>query len=115
MKMVFGIGVIAIAIYLGTLFIPVYYANYEFEDSIKNEATLQTYTTKPESDIRDTVYKKAQDLDIPIVKDSIKVVRVGGVGVGSLNIEAPYTVHVDLPLYPIDLNFGVATHNKSPF
>jgi hypothetical protein len=47
MKMVFGIGVIAIAIYLGTLFIPVYYANYEFEDSIKNEATLQTYTTKP--------------------------------------------------------------------
>jgi phenolic acid decarboxylase len=115
MKMVIGISVIALSIFLGTQFVPVYYANYEFEDSIKNEATLQTYTTKPESDIRDSIFKKAQELDIPIVKEDIKVVRVGGVGVGSLNIQAPYTVHLDLPLLPVDLNFDASTHNKSPF
>jgi hypothetical protein len=114
-KLAVGILVIVAAIYVGATLIPVYYANYEFQDMIKTEATLQTYTNKPEADIQTTVFKKAQDLDIPLGKDQIKVQRRGNIGTGSLLIEAPYTVHVELPGYPMDLRFDPSTDNKSPF
>jgi hypothetical protein len=114
-KLVIGLAVIVAGIYLGAALIPVYYANYEFQDVIKTEATLETYTTKPEADIQQTIWKKAQDLDIPLNKDQIKVQRHGNTGTGSLTIQAPYVVHVDLPGYPMDLHFDPSTENKSPF
>jgi len=114
-KMIFGILLIVTSIYVGAELIPVYYANYQFEDVIKTEATLQTYTTKPEADIQDMIFKKAQDLQIPLNKDQIKVTRRGTTGTGSLTIRAPYMVHVDFPGYPLDLHFDASTENKSPF
>jgi hypothetical protein len=114
-KLVFGIFVIVAGIYLGSELVPVYYENYQFQDIVKTEATLETYTSKPENDIRDTLYKKAQSLDIPLAKDQIKVQRHGTQGTGSLTISAPYTVHLDLAVYPVDLHFDASTENKSPF
>jgi len=114
-KLVFGLLVIAVAIYLGVALIPVYYANYEFQDVIRTEATLETYTTKPEAEIQNTIFKKAQQLELPLDRDQIKVQRRGNTGTGSLTISAPYTVHVDLPGYHVDLRFDPSTENKSPF
>ena len=114
-KLVFGIFVIVAGIYLGAELVPVYYENYQFQDIVKTEATLETYTSKPEADIRDSLYKKAQSLDIPLNKEQIKVQRHGTQGTGSLTISAPYVVHVDLPGYPMDLHFDASTENKSPF
>ncbi|HXY10510.1 MAG TPA: hypothetical protein VEI52_21915 [Terriglobales bacterium] len=114
-KLAFGLFVIAAAIYLSIELVPVYYANYEFQDVIKTEATLQTYTTKPEAEIQATIYKKAQQLELPLMQDQIQVQRRGNLGTGSLTIRAPYTVRVDLPGYPLDLHFEASTENKSPF
>jgi hypothetical protein len=114
-KLIFGIFVIVAGIYLGTQLIPVYYENYQFVDDVKTEATLETYTSKPEDAIRDAVYKKAQGLEIPLTRDQIKVQRHGTQGTGSLSISAPYTVHLDLPGYPVDLHFDATSENKSPF
>ena len=114
-KLAIGLLIIVAGVYVGATLIPIYYTNYQFQDVIKTEATLQTYTTKPEADIQQTIFKKAQDLDIPLIKDQIKVQRHGTTGTGSLNIQAPYTVHVDLPGYPVDLHFDPSTENKSPF
>jgi hypothetical protein len=114
-KLVFGVCVIAAGIYLGAELVPVYYSNYQFRDDVKTEATLETYTSKPEEAIRDAIFKKAQRLDIPLTKEQIKVQRHGTQGTGSLTISAPYTVHLDLPVYPIDLHFDASTENKSPF
>ena len=114
-KLGFGIFVIVAGIYLGVELIPVYYENYQFQDIVRTEATLQTYTSKPEDAIRDGLYKKAQSLDIPLTKDQIKVQRHGTTGTGSLTISAPYIVHLDLPGYPVDLHFDASTENKSPF
>jgi hypothetical protein len=114
-KLAFGIFVIVAGIYLGAELIPIYYENYQFQDMVKTEATLETYTSKPEADIRDSLFKKAQSLDIPLSKDQIKVQRHGTQGTGSLTISAPYTVHLDLPGYPVDLHFDASTENKSPF
>jgi len=115
MKLFFGITVIVVALYLCVEFIPPYYANYEFEDELKTEALLSTNGNQSESAIQDAVYKKAQQLDIPIAKENIKVQRVGTMGTGSVTIEAPYTVHLDLVGYSYDLNFNSSTTNKGAF
>jgi hypothetical protein len=114
-KLVIGIFVIVAGIYLGAELVPVYYENYQFQDDVKTEATLETYTSKPEADIRDAIYKKAVGHDIPLTKEQIKVQRHGTQGTGSLTISAPYIVHLDLPGYPVDLHFDASTENKSPF
>ncbi|HEY7096820.1 MAG TPA: hypothetical protein VH437_08855 [Terriglobales bacterium] len=112
LKMGFGIFVMVAAVYLGVQFVPPYLSNYQFQDEIKNEATINTYNTKPEDAIRDTILRKAQDLDIPLTKDQIKVQRTGPIGSGAIVIDANYQVHIDLPGYPVDLNFNAGTRNK---
>jgi hypothetical protein len=111
-KMFLGVSLIAAAVYVGAKLVPPYFTNYEFQDAIKNEATLDTYTSKTESDIRTAVFKKAQDLEIPISEDQITVQRQGMQGSGRISIRAPYAVHVDLPGYPLDLQFDASTENR---
>lgn len=111
-KMFVGISVIVAAVYLGAMLIPPYFANYEFQDAVKNEATLDTYTTKTENDIRTAVFKKAQDFEIPISEEQIHVQRQGMQGSGMIVINAPYVVHVEIPGYPMDLHFEVSTQNR---
>jgi hypothetical protein len=113
-KLVLGFLVIAVFIYLGAAILPIYYANYEFTEAVKTEATLQTYTTKTEAAIQDSLYRKATDLGIPIEKDHLRVHRIGNQGNGSLSVEAPYTVRVNFPGYRLELNFDASTTNATP-
>jgi hypothetical protein len=115
MKMVFGILVIVASVILLATLAPPFFSNYQFEDALKTESQMSTYTTKTEDVSRDEVFKKAQDLEIPLTKEQIKVVRNGAVGTGSVEIEAAYMVHVNLPFYPMDLNFNASARNKGVF
>jgi hypothetical protein len=115
MKLFFGLTVVAVALYLCVEFIPPYYSNYEFQDDIKNEALLATNDSRSESAIQDTIFKRAQHYSIPITKEGIKVHRVGTNGSGSVTIEAPYVVHVDLIAFPVDLTFNASTTNVGAF
>ena len=115
MKMVFGILIIVAAVILIATLAPPYFSNYQFQDALKTESQMSTYTTKTEDVIRDEVFKKAQDMDIPITKEQIKVVRNGVVGTGTVDIEANYIVHVNLPGYPMDLHFDASARNKGVF
>ncbi len=65
------------SIYLIAVLAPPFFSNYQFQDAIRTEAQLDTYTTKTDDQIRDSVYKKAQELDIPVTKEQIKVQRTG--------------------------------------
>ena len=114
-KLVLGIFVIVVVVYVGAELIPPYFSNYQFEDEIQTEARMSTYSTKPEEAIRESVFKKAQDLEIPISREQIKVQRFGAQGTGSILIETQYTVHVSLPGYPLDLNFHPTTRNRGAF
>jgi hypothetical protein len=115
MKMVFGILIIVASVILLATLAPPFFSNYQFEDALKTESQMTTYTTKTEDVIRDEVFKKAQELDVPVTKEQIKVVRNGVVGTGSVEIDAAYTVHVNLPFYPMDLNFDASARNKGVF
>jgi len=114
-KLFLSLFAVAVGIYAGAELVPVYYSNYEFADFIKNEATINTYNTKSEEEIRDTVFKKAQEFGVPLTREQIKVHRSGPTGTGTLSIAAPYTVHMDFPGFPMDLHFDPSINNKSPF
>lgn len=114
-KLILILAVLAAAVYVGAELIPPYFANYEFQDTLDTEARLGTYSTKGDDLIRDTVFRKAQDLEIPVTREEIKVQRTGNPGSGSVSIETDYTVHVDLPGYPLDLHFHPQSKNKSVF
>lgn len=111
-KMFLALFLIGGGVYVGAKIIPPYFENYQFKDAVKNEATLDTYTSKNENDIRTAIFRKAQDLEIPITEEQIHVQRQGMQGSGLIIIRAPYVVHIDLPGYPMDLHFDASTENR---
>ena len=111
-KMFLALFLIGGAVYVGAKIIPPFFENYQFQHAVKNEATLDTYTTKNENDISTAVFRKAQDLEIPITEEQIHVQRQGMQGSGIIIIRIPYVVHVDLPGYPMDLHFDASTENR---
>lgn len=114
-KMVLGLFLLVASAYVAFKVIPLYFESYQFKDAVKDEATHDTYTTKTEAEIRASVYKRAQDYDIPISQDDIQVQRSGMGGNGTVFIKAEYVVHVDLPGYPLDLHFDASTENHGVF
>ena len=115
LKLLFGVGVIVTVALLGIKIVPVYFSNYQFEDFIKEEALHSTYSTRTEDDIRNAVIKHARDYDIPLTPQQVHVSRTGVNGVGSLTIEAEYTVAIDLPGYSTTIDFHPSTKNKGVF
>jgi hypothetical protein len=95
--------------------VPPFFANYEFEDAIKTEATQSTYTARTEDDIRETVIKEARKYDIALTPKQVKVSRVGGFGTGTLAIEAEYSVPIELPGYSTTLEFHPSSKNSGVY
>ena len=114
-KLIFYLMLLGTVVYVGAELIPPYFSNYEFQDAIDNEARLGTYSTKGDDVIQEAVFKRAQDLEIPISREDIKIQRTGQGASGSVTIETDYTVHVDLPGYPMDLHFHPASKNRAAF
>lgn len=114
-KLILILGLLATGVWVSAELIPPYFSAYEFQDTLDNEARMGTYSTKGDDVIRDAVFRKAQDLELPLTKDDIKVQRSGGVGSGSVLISTDYTVHVELPGYPMDLHFHPESKNKGTY
>ena len=114
-KLILVFGLLGAVFYVGVEVIPPYFANYEFQDSLETEARMGTYSVKGDDVIRDAVFKRAQELELPITKDQIKVQRTGTPGSGTVFIETQYSIHIDLPGYPMDLNFHPQSKNQAAF
>ena len=91
--------------------VPVYVEAYQFQDSIEAESrfALTGYPKKSVDDIRDDIYKKAQDLDIPAKREDIRV----SVTNGSVEIGTDYSVLIDLKLYQYTLQFHPHADNHT--
>jgi len=114
-KLIVVFALLVVGVWVSAELIPPYFSSFEFQDTLDNEARLGTYSTKGDDVIREAVFRKAQDLEIPVTKEQIKVQRLGGPGSGGVMIETDYTIHVDLPGYPMDLHFHPQSKNKSAF
>ncbi len=76
------------------------------------EALHDTYSTKTDDDVRKAVLKQAKDFEISLTEEQVKVQRTGMQGTGTLSIDVDYTVHVDMPGYPLDLHFHPSSKNR---
>jgi hypothetical protein len=99
-----GVGVL---IYLFIMIAPPYFNNWQFQDFIEGEARLDSYNFKSETEIKKDVMRSARENNIPITDEKLVVVR-SPIGV---QISAAYQVHVNLPGYPLDLDFAPASKN----
>jgi hypothetical protein len=111
LKALLAIAIFGGMIYSAYLIVPVYLSSYQFQDAITEEARLDAYSQKTEQDIRDTVFKKAQSLDLPLTAEQIKVQKLSN----SVSISAAYTVHVNLPVHPLDLSFTPNSQNHTVY
>ena len=101
LKTVITLAVIFSLFYLGVKIIPVYVNNYELEDLMKSEARFGFVSRKTPEQVRDTVLKKARDLDLPIGPENIRVEPQ----TNGFRITVTYTVVVDLPGYQLKMDF----------
>jgi hypothetical protein len=115
MKLVFGFALFGLVALVCVKLIPPFFSNYELEDAMKTEATQSTYSTRTEDDIRESVIKQARGYDIPLTPKQVHVVRVGGLGTGTLSIDAEYSVPIELPGYSTSINFHPSTQNKGVY
>ena len=115
LRIVVGVGAMALIAFLLIKFVPAYVSNYELEDAIKNDALQSTYSTKSEDDIREMVIKHARDYDIELTAKQVHVSRNGGFGNGTLLIEVEYSVPVTLPGYETTLEFHPSSKNKGVY
>ena len=115
LKLVLGFAVFGMLAIVGLKVIPPYFSNYELEDAIKTESVQANYSTRSEDDIRDAIIKQARDYDIALTPKQVKVTRVGAYGNGSLNIEAEYSVPLELPGYSTTLEFHPSSKNKGVY
>ncbi|HEY6444602.1 MAG TPA: DUF4845 domain-containing protein [Candidatus Acidoferrales bacterium] len=98
-------------VFAGVKLIPVYVDNYQFQDAIESESrfALTGYPKKSTDDIRDDVWKKAQELSIPAQREDIQV----NVTNGSVSISLDYSVPIDLAVYQLTLQFHPHADNHS--
>lgn len=98
-------------IFAGVKVVPVYFANYQFQDAIQSESrfALTGYPKKGTEDIRDDVFKKAQELNIPAKREDIRV----SVSNGSVDIGLDYSVPIDLRVYQFTLQFHPHADNHT--
>jgi len=102
LKSLIGLGVVVAIFYVAFKLMPVYFNEYQFEDSLEQIARYSAFQqNKTEDDIRTEVMKKAREFDIPVQSEQININRNGT----NLVISTEYNMHIDLPMYPLDLKF----------
>ncbi|HVJ04377.1 MAG TPA: hypothetical protein VM578_01760 [Candidatus Saccharimonadales bacterium] len=108
-KSIFGLLLLFVGGFVLYKVLPVYWSDFQLGRMLEEQAINYTYNSKSDQEIANAIAEKAHDLDVPLAPEEITVVRGGG----DLMISTAYTVHVDLPFYPLDLNFKTSNKNKN--
>jgi Flp pilus assembly protein TadG len=99
----------ASAIFIGFKTLPAYVAEYQLADKMQETARFAVVQRQSEEQIRETIFKVIQDLNIPCKKEDIKVTT----NASAVTISVDYRVPVDLIIYQTELHFTPSSENKS--
>jgi hypothetical protein len=109
LRAIFALLVLVVGSFVLYKVLPVYWGNYKLGRLLEEQAVVYTYTTKSDQDIASAIAEKAADFNVALSPEQVKVQRGGA----DLGITAEYSVHVELPVYPLDLKFTTSTHNDN--
>lgn len=104
-------AVVVFGVFAAFKLLPPYIAEYQLADKMQEQARFAIVNRYNEEQIRETIFKEAQDLDVPIHKEDIKVLANPSV----VRISLDYTVPIDLLVYKMQLHFTPSSENKSLF
>ena len=102
-------AILVAGIYCAYKVVPIYVANYQLSEKIQEQARFAVVNRYSEEQIRDKVYKIAQDLEIALKREDIKVFASNAI----VKISVEYTAPVDLSFYHLELHFSPSSENKS--
>jgi Domain of unknown function (DUF4845) len=102
-------AIIVFGVYSAFKLLPPYIAEYQLSDKMQEQARFAVVNRYSEEQIRETIFKEAQDLDVPIKKEDIKVFASTSV----VRISLDYRVPIDLLVYKMELHFTPSSENKS--
>lgn len=113
LNLIVTLVVLGAMIFAAIKVVPVYFANYQLQDSMQTEArfALSSYPKKGPDDIRDDVFKKIQELDIPAKKEDIRV-SIDPTN-GNVDLGLDYSVLIDLKVYQWTKPFHLHADNHS--
>ncbi len=109
LKSIFGVLLLLVGGFVLYKVVPVYWGNYRLGREVDEQAISLTYTNKNEADIAVILVERAHSFDVEITPEQVKVVRTPS----DLSITVEYSVHVDLPFYPLDLKFKDESKNHN--
>ena len=100
--------VLIVAVFVAYRIVPVYVQDYQLKDYVAEQAKFAVVNRYTEEQIRDNVFRKIQDLDIPARRDDVKVQNTNN----GLMITVNYTVPVDFLVYKTDINFSPSSEGR---
>jgi hypothetical protein len=107
LKAMIGLLVIVVTAFVFYKVFPAYWGNFKLGRLLDERAVYYTYQRTSDDDIAAAIADKAHTFDVPLAPEQVKITRGGG----DLQISADYSVHIDMPIYPLDLNFHTVTKN----
>jgi len=109
LKAIIATAILIVGVIAAWKIVPPYSAEYQLNDKIQEIARFAVVEHKTEEQVRETVFKTVQDLDIPATRENIKVTADGA----KVTILVDYTVPIDILFYHVDLHFTPSSENKS--
>jgi hypothetical protein len=109
LKAIIVTAILIVGVIAAWKIVPPYSAEYQLNDKIQEIARFAVVEHKTEEQVRETVFKTVQDLDIPATRENIKVTADGA----KVTILVDYTVPIDILFYHVDLHFTPSSENKS--
>jgi uncharacterized membrane protein len=100
---------LAAVIYCAFRIIPVYVDNYQLEDYIQTQTPFWLTQHATAEQVRDNILAKAQDLELPLFKEQVRV----DASAARVGVKIDYVVPVDLKVYILQLHFTPSAENRS--
>lgn len=98
-----AIVLLAVAIYLGIILVPIYYANFSFENDVKTTASRAGSHFFDDEQVIKEILDLAKKDEIRIARENIQLDRFAG----QLHIIVRYSVPVDFVFFEHDMNFTI--------
>jgi hypothetical protein len=101
-------GLLVAFVYVCIRVVPLFVADYQFRDSMESAARFASVNHLSPDQIRLNLFKEAEKAEVPVKLEDIKVANRGG----RIDIEADYSVTVDLHVYQWTLKFHPSVSNS---
>jgi hypothetical protein len=108
LKALIWVTIIVLLVYLAIKIVPPFVNYYDLRDHMDQTATFAAVGNQTELQIRQDIWKKIQDLEIPAAYDDLKVTKGGR----RVQISCHYVVEVPFLGYTIKLNFAPETDKR---